>query len=101
MESNQCGKLLRGELVILLIILYHAYRTIDDVVLALGHVARRLCGLVGVGRRQVYACVEINQCVGCTDKSSLSHLTAMARLSWLGRAARNRHRHAIEQASRR
>jgi hypothetical protein len=25
----------------------------------------------------------------------------MARLSWLGRAARNRHRHAIEQASRR
>ena len=25
----------------------------------------------------------------------------MTRLSWLGRAARNRHRHAIEQASRR
>ena len=37
-------------------------------------------------------CVEINQCVGCT---------AMTRPSWLGRAARNRHRHAIEQASRR
>jgi len=51
--------------------------------------------------QMVSACVEINQCVGCTDNSSLSHLTAMARLSWLGRAARNRHRHAIEQASRR
>jgi len=34
-------------------------------------------------------CVEINQCVGCP------------RPSWLGRAMRNRHRHAIEQASRR
>jgi len=33
--------------------------------------------------RHVDICVEINQCVGC------------------GRAARNRHRHAIEQASRR
>jgi hypothetical protein len=38
---------------------------------------------------------------GAPDNSSLSHLAAMARLSWLGRAARNRHRHAIEQASRR
>ena len=37
------------------------------------------------------ACVEINQCVGCT----------MERPSWLGRAVRKRHRHAIEQASRR
>ena len=35
------------------------------------------------------ACVEINQCVGCT------------RPCWLRRAVRNRHRHAIEQASRR
>ena len=33
----------------------------------------------------VRTCVEINQCVGC----------------WLRRAVRNRHRHAIEQASRR
>ena len=33
------------------------------------------------------ACVEINQCVRCP--------------SWLGRAVRNRHRHAIEHASRR
>ena len=39
------------------------------------------------------ACVEINQCVGCTS--------AMTRPSWLGRAVRNRHRHAIEQAPRR
>ena len=46
-------------------------------------------------------CVEINQCVGCTRQSSLSHLSAMTRPSWLCRAARNRHHHAIEQASRR
>ena len=48
----------------------------------------------------VMDCVEINQCVGCRN-SSLSHFSAMTRPSWLGRAARNRHRHAIEQASRR
>ena len=39
----------------------------------------------------VLTCVKINQCVGCTRQF----------LTWLGRAARNRHRHAIEQASRR
>ena len=38
---------------------------------------------------------------GASDNSSLSHFSAMTRPSWLGRAARNRHRHAIEQASRR
>ena len=32
---------------------------------------------------------------------ALSHFSAMTRPSWLSRAARNRHRHAIEQASRR
>ena len=32
---------------------------------------------------------------------ALSHFSAMTRPSWLGRAARNRHFHAIEQASRR
>ena len=48
----------------------------------------------------VRTCVEINQCVGYNN-SSLSHFSAMTRPSWLGRAARNRHRHAIEQASRR
>ena len=31
----------------------------------------------------------------------LSHFLAMTRPTWLGRVARNRHRHAIEQASRR
>ena len=50
-------------------------------------------------RQHVASCVEINQCVGCT--SSLSHFSATTRPSWLGRAARNRHRHAIEQVSRR
>ena len=39
--------------------------------------------------------------LGVPDNSSLSHFSAMTRPSWLGRAARNRHRHAIEQASRR
>ena len=38
---------------------------------------------------------------GAPDNSSPSHFSAMTRPSWLGRAARNRHRHAIEQASRR
>ena len=38
---------------------------------------------------------------GAPDNSSLSHFSAMTRPSWLRRAARNRHRHAIEQASRR
>jgi hypothetical protein len=38
---------------------------------------------------------------GASDNSSLSQFSAMTRPSWLGRAARNRHRHAIEQASRR
>ena len=38
---------------------------------------------------------------GAPDNSSLSRFSAMTRPSWLGRAARNRHFHAIEQASRR
>ena len=38
---------------------------------------------------------------GAPDNSSLSHFSAMTRPSWLGRAVRNRHRHAIEHASRR
>ena len=39
---------------------------------------------------------------GAPDNSLLSHFSAIVtRLSWFGRAARNRHRHAIEQASRR
>jgi hypothetical protein len=38
---------------------------------------------------------------GAPDNSSLSHFSAMTLPTWLDRAARNRHRHAIEQASRR
>ena len=38
---------------------------------------------------------------GAPDNSSLSHFAAMTRPRWLRRAARNRHRHAVEQASRR
>jgi hypothetical protein len=38
---------------------------------------------------------------GAPDNSSLNHFSAMTRPTWLGRAAKNRHRHAIEQASRR
>ena len=38
---------------------------------------------------------------GAPDNSSLSHFSVMTWPSWLGRSARNRHRHAIEQASRR
>jgi len=49
----------------------------------------------------VDACAETNSASGAPDNSSLSHFSAMTRPSWLGRAVRNRHRHAIEQASRR
>ena len=52
------------------------------------------------GDMGVPICVEINQCVGCTD-SSLSHFLAMTRLCRLRRAERNRHPHAMEQAPRR
>ena len=38
---------------------------------------------------------------GAPDNSSRSHFSALTRPSWLGRAVRNRHRHAIEQAARR
>ena len=38
---------------------------------------------------------------GAPDNSSLSHFSATTRPSWLRRAIRNRHRHAIEQATRR
>ena len=38
---------------------------------------------------------------GASDNSSLSHFSALMRPCWLRRAVRNRHRRAIEQASRR
>ena len=46
-------------------------------------------------------CVEIKQCSGAPDNSSLSHFSAMTWPRWLRRAVRSRHRHAIEQVSRR
>ena len=61
-------------------------------------------GLVA-GRKRWFlrapGCVGINQCVGCTDNSSLSHFSAMTRPRWFRQVVMNRHRHAIEQASRR
>ena len=44
-------------------------------------------------------CEKSTSASGAPDNSSLSHFSAMARPSWLRRAVRNRHRHAIEQAS--
>ena len=38
---------------------------------------------------------------GAPDNSSLSRFSAITWPSWLGRAVRNSHRHAVEQASRR
>ena len=55
--------------------------------------------VVGVDDVMVDGGVEINQCVGCN--SSQSHLSALTLPCWLRSAVRNRHRHAIEQASRR
>ena len=49
-----------------------------------------LFGAVGAGVVGASTCVEINQCVGCTKS-----FPAMTRPTWLGRAVRNRHRHAI------
>ena len=45
-----------------------------------------------------YAVWKSTSASGAPDNSSLSHFSAMARPSWLGRATRKRHRHAIEQA---
>ena len=54
----------------------------------------------GLGN-QSRAVRKLTSASGAPDNSSLSHFSAMTRPSWLGRAARDRHRHAIEQASRR
>ena len=48
----------------------------------------------------VGTCVEINEC-RVHDNSSRSHFTAMTRPRWFRRVVTNRHRRAIEQASRR
>ena len=51
--------------------------------------------------RTSYAVWKSTSASGAPDNSSRSHFSAMMRPSWLGRAVRNRHRHAIEEASRR
>ena len=57
-----------------------------------------LCGLAVAALMAVWKSTSAS---GAPDNSSRSHFSAMTRPSWLGRAARNRHHHAIEQASRR
>ena len=51
-----------------------------------------------VGRVPVW---KSNSVSGAPDNSSLSHFSAMTWPRWLRRAVRSRHRHAIEQMSRR
>ena len=51
-----------------------------------------------VKQRPVWKSTSVS---GAPYTSSLSHFSATTRPSWLGRAVRKRHRHAIEQASRR
>jgi hypothetical protein len=51
--------------------------------------------LFGARRAPVW---KSTSATGAPDNSSPSHFSAMTRPSWLGRAVRNRHRHAIEQA---
>jgi hypothetical protein len=46
-------------------------------------------------------CRPVWKSTSASGASPLIHFLTMTRPSWLGRAARNRHRHAIEQASRR
>ena len=57
-----------------------------------------LCGLAVAALVAVW---KSNSESGAPDNSSLSHFSAMTLPCWLRRAARNRHRRAIEQASRR
>ena len=57
-----------------------------------------LCGLAVAALVAVW---KSNSESGAPDNSSLSHFSAMTLPCWLRCAVRNRHRHAIEQASRR
>ena len=81
---------------------YLVTRTIVELLLAL-YVADFVTGLIHMllDFQTVHDCVESTSASGAPDNSSLSHFSAMTRPTWLGRAARNRHRHAIKQASRR
>ena len=58
--------------------------------------ADKIAGAVADPARVVGTCVKSTSVSG-----ALSHFSAMTRPPWLGRAVRNRHRHAIEQALRR
>ena len=63
----------------------HSPRAADNVC----HPRVRVLAVV-VGARRLYvvvlACVEINQCVRCTDNSSQGRFSTMTRPCWLGRA---------------
>ena len=52
-------------------------------------------------RPHLEACVEINQCVGCTRQFFTKSFLAMMLPCWPRPAVMNQHRHAIEQAARR
>jgi hypothetical protein len=58
-------------------------------------------GLAAPREKGLQAVWKSTSASGVPDNSSLNHFWAMTRPSWLGRVARNRHRHAIEQVSRR
>ena len=57
--------------------------------------------VVALKKMSLVLCGNSTSVSGAPDNSSLSHFSAMTRPSWLGQAVRNRHRHAIEQTSRR
>ena len=62
------------------------------------HRVHELDGLLLVLLRLVVDDLCGNQPVSrAHDNSSLSHFSAMTRPTWLGRAARNRHRHAMSR----
>ena len=63
---------------------------------------RDVRGALGTFEKQLSSAVwKSTVASGATDNSSLSHFLAMTWPRWLRRAVRNRHRHAIEEASRR
>ena len=69
-------------------------------------VARRNLKLTPAWRPELEAMTafslqDVAPVVEIASGASPSHVSATTRPSWLGRAVRNRHRHAIEQASRR
>ena len=59
----------------------------------------RSLGEAAPGRLTSIAVWKSTSASGAPDNSSLSHFSAMTLPCWLRRAVRNRHRHAVEQAS--